>query len=106
MFNLVDKASLYQMRIVVEVARVEDGARGNTSLGQLAHGLILITRQGPRANDPSQFVTVLVTICLPTKLRILNKILSIDHTTEGFPHLWGNRHHVYIIIRPAASTRV
>ena len=106
MFNLVNKASLDQVRIVVEVARVEDGARGNASLGQLAHGLILITHQGPLANDPSQFVTVLVSICLLTKLRMLNEILSIDHATEGFPHLRGNRHHVYIIVRPATRTRV
>ena len=77
MFDLVNKASLDQVRIVVEVARVEDGARGNASLGQLAHGLILITHQGPRANDPSQFVAVLVSICLLTKdARCVNDILA------------------------------
>ena len=81
MFNFVNKASLDEVSVVIKVTRVEDGTRRNAALGELAHGLIFITREGPRFNDCPQRVPVLVPICLLNKSRISYEFLSINDAT-------------------------
>src|SRR5262245_53250801 len=104
----VNLAAGIQVRVVENLARVQDGAAGHARLAQGTHHLVLRARARPRADDPVQLVAV-----LPARLRVLQArvgqpLLAADGGREVTPHARADRLHVdeRVVVGPAGRARV
>src|SRR5262249_17712959 len=104
----VNLAAGVQVRVVEDLARVQDGPAGHARLAQRCHYLVLRARARPRADDPVELVAV-----LPARLRIFQPWvgqpgLGAVRSCKTAPHARAERLHVdeRVAVRPPRRARI
>ena len=106
MLDRLDEVARGEVRVRVEVRRVEDRARGHAGGTQLAHRLLLRPLPCPLLDLVVQLLHMLEARLLGREARVCEHVRAVERGAERVPHARGDDHQVDVIVGSEGLARV